>query len=162
MVLGVYRRVLGDAHAAEDAFQATFVILARKAGSIREQQSLASWLYGVAFRVARDARDGARRRLRHERKSRTPTMAETSPTPSDLERQEYSRLLHELEVGAQATAAGLALSTGSGREGRGARLDGAGLRASWQGDFQRIDDRLGFSVGGLPIVADTVILDVHE
>jgi RNA polymerase sigma factor (sigma-70 family) len=56
MVLGVCRRLLGDAHAAEDAFQATFLILVRKAASIRKRGSVASWLYGVARRVAVKAR----------------------------------------------------------------------------------------------------------
>ena len=62
MVLRVCRGELQDLHAAEDAFQATFLILARKARSIRKGGSLASWLYGVARRVARRARvDRARR-----------------------------------------------------------------------------------------------------
>src|SRR5262245_54085364 len=56
MVLGVCRRLLGDAHAAEDAFQAAFLILVRKAASIRKQGSVASWLYGVSRRVAIKAR----------------------------------------------------------------------------------------------------------
>jgi hypothetical protein len=50
MVLGVCSRLLGDAHAAEDAFQATFLILVRKSRSIRKQGSVASWQYGVARR----------------------------------------------------------------------------------------------------------------
>ncbi|QEH38219.1 ECF RNA polymerase sigma factor SigW [Aquisphaera giovannonii] len=62
MVWGVCRRVLGDAHEAEDAFQATFLILARKAGSVRVDGSLGRWLYGVAHRVAARARAECRRR----------------------------------------------------------------------------------------------------
>jgi RNA polymerase sigma factor (sigma-70 family) len=65
MVLGVCRRVLHDAHDAEDACQATFLALARKAPSVRKRDSLASWLYGVAVRVSRNLRRGvARRRAR--------------------------------------------------------------------------------------------------
>jgi RNA polymerase sigma factor (sigma-70 family) len=68
MVLGVCRRVLGDAHDAEDAFQATLLVLARKAGSIGRRGSVGSWLYQVAYRVALRARAGALRRARHERR----------------------------------------------------------------------------------------------
>jgi RNA polymerase sigma factor (sigma-70 family) len=56
MVLGVCRRVLGDVHAAADAFQATFLILARKASTVRVEGSLGRWLYGVSVRVARRSR----------------------------------------------------------------------------------------------------------
>ena len=65
MVHRVCQGVLREEHDADDAFQATFLILARKAGSIRERGSIASWLYGVARRVALRAR--AQRRLRTER-----------------------------------------------------------------------------------------------
>ena len=56
MVLGVCRRILGDPHDAEDAFQATFLVLARKGRSIRVEGSLGRWLFGVATRVATRAR----------------------------------------------------------------------------------------------------------
>src|SRR5262249_4515209 len=50
------RRVLGDAHEAEDAFQASFLVLARKARSLKQPEALPAWLYGVARRVALKAR----------------------------------------------------------------------------------------------------------
>jgi RNA polymerase sigma factor (sigma-70 family) len=67
MVLGVCRRILADSHEAEDAFQATFLVLVRQAGSIRVDGSLGRWLYGVATRVATHARANVRRRQARER-----------------------------------------------------------------------------------------------
>ena len=69
MVLRVCRNLLRDAHEAEDAFQATFLILARSAGSIRRRDSVASWLHGVARRVSWRVRSRASRRRSGEREA---------------------------------------------------------------------------------------------
>src|SRR5262245_44257536 len=70
MVFQVCRRVLRNTHDAEDACQATFLVYARKAGAIRKRESVGSWLYGVAYRVARSL---LARRLRE------PTCQSTEP-----------------------------------------------------------------------------------
>jgi RNA polymerase sigma factor (sigma-70 family) len=67
MVLGVCRRLLRDPHATEDAFQATFLVLLRKANTLRKRELLANWLYGVAYRTALKARTQAVRRSAHAR-----------------------------------------------------------------------------------------------
>jgi RNA polymerase sigma factor (sigma-70 family) len=67
MVLGVCRRVLHDRHDAEDAFQATFLVLLRKASTIGKRELLANWLYGVAHRTALQTRKSARRQRTRER-----------------------------------------------------------------------------------------------
>jgi RNA polymerase sigma factor (sigma-70 family) len=66
MVLGMCRSLVRDPHEADDAFQATFLVLVRKAGSIERRDTIGPWLHGVAGRVARRARDRAVRRRRRE------------------------------------------------------------------------------------------------
>lgn len=68
MVRNLCRRVLRDDAAADDAFQATFLVLASKAGNTGWRDCLGSWLWAVAYRVASKAKVSAQRRLRHERR----------------------------------------------------------------------------------------------
>jgi RNA polymerase sigma factor (sigma-70 family) len=82
MVLSVCRRILHDRDSTEDAFQATFVVLARRAGSIRRRDSLASWLYGVALRVARRVRAQASARCHHERLAAAMAKREPDKEPT--------------------------------------------------------------------------------
>ena len=95
MVLRVCRGVLRDDHHAEDAFQATFLILASRARSIRQQVSVASWLFGVALRVATTERSRAARRMRHEQRR---AMMNTESTATALPDDEAVRVLHQ-EIG---------------------------------------------------------------
>jgi RNA polymerase sigma factor (sigma-70 family) len=96
MVLGVCRRVLADAHSAEDAFQAVFLVLARRAAAIRKRASLASWLHGVARRVAQRAR--AQTAAQHGRERRPREMPQADVI-DELTWQELRAVLDE-EVGA--------------------------------------------------------------
>src|ERR1700731_1840457 len=66
MVLGTCRRLLRDAHEAEDAFQACFLALARQAGSISRRESVGGWLHKIALRLAVAARARQAKRAAHE------------------------------------------------------------------------------------------------
>jgi RNA polymerase sigma factor (sigma-70 family) len=95
LVLSVCRRTLYDPSDAEDAFQATFLVLARKAGSIRHPEALASWLHGVAFRAARKLRMA--RQLREQKTVPLIEVAEPDTTAADVTWQEVQNVLdHEL------------------------------------------------------------------
>jgi RNA polymerase sigma factor (sigma-70 family) len=120
LVWGTVRRVLGNHHDAEDAFQATFLVLARKAASVVPRELLANWLYGVAHQTALHARRTAYRRGARERQ--VATMPEPAAAEQELWRdlqplldQELSRLpdkyravvvLCDLEGKTRADAAG--------------------------------------------------------
>lgn len=95
MVMGVCRRLLGDHHDAEDAFQATFLVLARKAAGVK-RETLASWLYTVAYRTALEARAvRSRRRTRERQVDNYPHPAAPPPEIQDwrpLLDKELSRL----------------------------------------------------------------------
>jgi RNA polymerase sigma factor (sigma-70 family) len=92
MVLSVCRRVLRHAEDTEDAFQATFLVLARKASRLRRPELLANWLYGVAYRTAQHARERSARRHQREREAASMPSPQTDPeSPS----HDLGRLLDE-------------------------------------------------------------------
>src|SRR5579884_1720201 len=93
MVMGVCQRVLRHTQDAEDAFQATFLVLARKAAALRSRDLLASWLYGIALRTALKARAMNRKRRAKESQASMPTEpASEDGVPEEL----LARLDHEI------------------------------------------------------------------
>lgn len=86
LVFGVCRRILNDANDAEDAFQATFLVLVRKGATLRDPERLSSWLYGVAYRTARKVKAKAALRTKSERQ------AGEMPTKSDVNEMTYEEL----------------------------------------------------------------------
>ena len=90
MVLDVCRAWLPNEADAEDAFQATFLILARKAGSIRKTASLASWLHGVAYRTSLKAKSDFAKRRKHE-----ANVVKPEACVQDLSWGDVQRVIHE-------------------------------------------------------------------
>ncbi len=85
MVLGVCRRILGDEHAAEDAFQATFLVFVKKAGMLRDRGLLTNWLYGVALKVSHKERArGERRRVVERHAAEQAPRLEDDPVSGEL------------------------------------------------------------------------------
>jgi RNA polymerase sigma factor (sigma-70 family) len=96
MVMGVCRHVLHNDQDAEDAFQATFLALARKADTIRNRRILVGWLYEVAFRIAIRARARSVRRRDQERKSAAMSVTTVQPEhENDAAWNELRPVLHE-------------------------------------------------------------------
>ncbi len=93
-VLAVCRRFLRDPHDVDDAFQATFLILVRKAGSLRRREALGAWLHGVAHRVAVRARSQALRRPGDGLASGQADGKSTAPE-EEIEQAEAAVALHE-------------------------------------------------------------------
>ena len=96
MVLGVCRRVLRDERDVEDAFQATFLVLVRRAGAIRDGDLVGRWLHGVAHRVAVRARAHSARRFVHEQSVSEPIEAVAHGLAlNDPERRELAAIVDE-------------------------------------------------------------------
>jgi RNA polymerase sigma factor (sigma-70 family) len=94
MVLGVCRQMLSDPHAADDAFQATFLVLVKRARSIRDRDLLGNWLYGVALKVAKRSRaDRAKRRNREQEGA--AVMSEPIGESPSFEDLDLGPILHE-------------------------------------------------------------------
>ncbi len=84
MVLGVCRRVLGNVHDAQDAFQGTFFVLARKAGGLQWRESISNWLHSVAYRLALQVRDSVTRQRAIERRLADSAQTKESVRDSSL------------------------------------------------------------------------------
>jgi len=98
MVMGVCRRRLIDPHDVDDAFQATFLILIRKACGLRDQHRLGPWLHGVAYRVAARARADAFRRRDLERSGARAESDRTALAPDQLASQAELCLIIDEEI----------------------------------------------------------------
>jgi RNA polymerase sigma factor (sigma-70 family) len=94
MVLRVCQGALGDLHEADDAFQATFLVLLRQADSIRKRESVGPWLHGVARRVAAGARSAAARRRNHERRWFERRQEAMPPSGADPREFDLSSTIH--------------------------------------------------------------------
>ena len=110
MVWGVCRRVLGNAADAEDAFQATFLVLVRKAATVRPRAMVGNWLYGVACRTARDARRAAA-----SRRAKEAAVVPRTPPPEADRADLRAALDEELERLPAKSRAVLVLSDLEGR-----------------------------------------------
>ena len=157
MVWGVCWRMLGHEKDAEDAFQATFLVLARRAGAIRDRDLVATWLHEVAVRVARKARAEAARRPARDRLAAVPEARFDEP---GLERAEVRAWIDE-EIGrlpeAHRRVVILCDVEGLGRDEAAARLGWTAnmVRGRLERARARLRDRLarrGLAPSGSPLV----------
>jgi RNA polymerase sigma factor (sigma-70 family) len=161
MVFDVCRKILGDAHDADDAFQATFLILATRARSILKQRSVGSWLHGVALRVARRARSDAARRTAQERRiaeMRSRIVEAEPPREQDdfqVLHEEVERLPRKYrEPVVLCYLEGMSLETAAGQLGCpigtvGVRLMRARERLKARLDRRGVSGADGFVIAGL-------------
>jgi RNA polymerase sigma factor (sigma-70 family) len=98
MVLHVCRRVLGQQQDAEDAFQATFLVLARNAGSLRKKSAVAGFLHGTAYRLALHAKRAAARRRKHEKSLGALTQPRSPADPAEELSWREMRVLLDEEI----------------------------------------------------------------
>ena len=146
MVLSVCQGVLGNRHDAEDVFQATFLVLARQAGSIRREDAVASWLYGVARRLSlRSRRRAAQRRANSSRDAWPPcelvepaaTAAPGTPGRNCMKnwigcRSRSARPWSSaISRAIRTTRPPRCCTVRSGRSRAGCRGDGSGSAAGW-------------------------------
>jgi len=155
MVLHACRRILGDVDAAEDAFQATFLVLARRAASVGRPAALAGWLYGVAARVAREAR---RRDARQPRPGPAEAPEPPDPRPDPLSELTARDLLAVLEQEVRRLPEAYRLPVvlccleGLSQEEAARRLgcSAAAVRGRLERGRRRLHDRLAKRGLGLP------------
>jgi RNA polymerase sigma factor (sigma-70 family) len=168
-VLGVCRRVLGDGPDADDAFQATFLVLVRRAKDVRDPSRLAGWLFGVAYRTAREARSV--RSARWRREVTTGTLPDR-PAPDLPQSVESSAIDTELARLSEKYRAAVVLCDVEGltRPAAAARLgipEGT-LSSRLAAARRQLADRLGrkgvtlAAVGGLAAVPDRLVAAVLD
>ncbi len=123
MVRGVCRRSLGDPRDVEDAFQATFLVLLRKAGGLRDPEAIGPWLYGVAYRVSARIRARAVRRPARERRAAPEPGRAAGRQPGTGRAAEDARRGDRPTAGEVSPAGGAVLRGGPDARGGGASAE---------------------------------------
>jgi RNA polymerase sigma factor (sigma-70 family) len=134
MVLGVCRRLLANPHDVDDAFQATFLILVRRARALGDRHRLGPWLHGVAYRVAARARSDAARRRALEQSAAKPECGTVAEAPDRLVARNEQCVVVDQEI-AQLPAAQRSVIVLVDLEGQSQRS--AARRLGWSEDAVR-------------------------